>query len=122
MSFLKIYPLIEIENNSGDNFGRNIPARCMVENSFAAREYYLHVDQIAAFEECPLYLISDVETDALVNGIRVLLRSGEILIVPDDPEEEEATFIDLLERASQGEIVEMAYSRYLRELEDQNLI
>lgn len=122
MSFIKIYPLPETENNGDDNFGRNNPARCEVEAGPAVKEYYLHVDQIAAFEECPLYLISDEETDALVNGIRLLLRSGEVLIVPDDPEEEEANFIDLLERACQGEIVEMAYSRYLSELEDQDPI
>jgi len=122
MSFIKIYPLKETENNSGDTFGRSNPARCIVEHSFSAKEYYLHIHEIVAFEECPLYLISNVETDALVNGIRLLLRSGEVLIVPDDPDDEEANFIDLLERASQGEIVEMEYSRYLRELEEQNLL
>ena len=122
MSFIKIYPLVETDNNGDENFGRSNPARCMVENSISAKEYYLHVNQIVAFEECPLSLICDAETDELINGIRLQLRSGDTIIVPDDPEDEEANFIDLLERASQGEIVEMAYSRYLRELEEQNLI
>ncbi len=122
MSFIKVYPLVETENNGGENFGRSIPARCLVEPSFSAREYYLHVDQIVAFEECQLSLICDAQTDEQISGIRLQLHSGDTIIVPDDPEDEEANFIDLLERASQGEIVEMAYSRYLRELEEQNLI
>lgn len=122
MSFLRIFPLKEIENVADEDFGNGNPARCLAQSRFGAREYYLNINDIAAFEECPLYLICKAETDALVNGIRIKLRSGEMMVLPDDPEKEEAGFINLLARAGQGEIVEMEYSHYMRELEDQKLI
>lgn len=62
------------------------------------------------------YLISEQETDALVNGIRIRLRSGARFVVPDDPEDEQASFLALLARALKGEIVEMDFSRYLGSL------
>lgn len=117
MPFIRIFPLQETERVSLEDFGHGNPARCPVQPRFGAREYFLNVDEIAAFEECPLYLLSEVETDALVNGIRIRLRSGAMLVVPDDPEDAEDSFVNLLGRAARGEIVEMAYSRYLRELE-----
>ncbi|WP_018953975.1 hypothetical protein [Thioalkalivibrio sulfidiphilus] len=52
----------------------------------------------------------------LVNGIRIRLRSGARFVIPDDPEDEEASFLALLGRALKGEIVEMEFSRYLGSL------
>jgi len=122
MPFIKVYPLYELEHASDEDFGRGNPARCRAERGFGAREYFLNIAEIRMFEQCPLYLICRAETDALVNGIRLRLRSGQTLIVPDDPEDEAHVFARLLERAARGEIVEMPFSRYLRELEQQDLI
>ncbi|ACL74242.1 hypothetical protein [Thioalkalivibrio sulfidiphilus] len=116
MSFIRIFPLQEIEHAADEHFGKSQPARCHATDRFDAREFYLNVDEIAAFEECPLYLISEQETDALVNGIRIRLRSGARFVIPDDPEDEEASFLALLGRALKGEIVEMEFSRYLGSL------
>jgi hypothetical protein len=37
-------------------------------------------------------------------------------VIPDDPEDEAASFLALLGRAVRGEVVEMEFSRYLGEL------
>jgi hypothetical protein len=116
VSFIRIFPLQEIENASDEHFGKGQPARCHATDRFDARELYLNVNEIAAFEECPLYLISANETDALVNGIRIRLHSGARFVIPDDPEDEAASFLALLARAVRGEVVEMEFSRYLGEL------
>ncbi len=117
MPFIKIYPMQEIEGVSEASFGNGNPARCLAQGRFGAKELYLNIDEISAFEECPLYLISPVETDALVNGIRIRLRGGSMLVVADDPENDKERFLDLLGKATRGEIAEMEYSRYLLELE-----
>lgn len=117
MSFIRVFPLEEIENFSAAHFGLGHPARCAAIRHFGARELYLHVDEIAAFEECPLYLINAEETDALVNGVRLRLRSGATLVVADDPGEGGEPFLELIARASRGEVVHMDFSRYLRELD-----
>lgn len=122
MPFIKIYPLTETEPTGEEDFGRGNPARCRAERGLGAREYFLNIAEISMFEECPLYILSQAETDALVNGIRLRLRSGEILVVPDDPEDEAHVFARLLERAARGEVVEMPFSRYLRQLEQERLI
>lgn len=121
MGFIKIYPLQEQEDNRA-HFGRSNPARCQAISSFSASEFFLNSDEIAAFEECPLYLSCAAEPNALVNGLRVRLKSGDWLILADDPDEDGETFLELLARALQGEIVEMPFSRYLRELTRQKLI
>jgi hypothetical protein len=122
MSFIKLYPLVELEQVSDADFGKGNPARCHAQRRFGARECYLNVAQILAFEECPLYLICEAESDALVDGIRLKLVSGEMVVVPDDADNDEARFLSLLERASKGEPVEMPYSQYMQELEKQRLI
>ena len=122
MSFIRIFPLQDSDGAPADNFGSGQPARCVAQGRFGAREYYLNISEFAAFEECPLYLISKTETDALVNGIRLRLCSGEILVIPDDPGEPENSFLNLLTRTANGEVVEMEYSRYLRDLEKDKLI
>lgn len=121
MGFIKLYPLQEQEDNS-DYFGRGNPARCQAIGSYSAPEYYLNCDEIAAFEECPLYLISEAEPNALVNGLRVRLKSGQSFILADDPDEDGEAFVDLLARAMRGEVVEMPFSRYLAYLTRQKLI
>lgn len=117
MGFIKLYPLVEIEPVPASRFGFGEPARCRAEPRFGTREYALHVDRIAAFEECPLYILSRNENNALIDGIRLQLVTGECLIVPDDNQEPGQGFADLLRRACAGEIVEMPYSVYLRQLE-----
>lgn len=117
MSFIAIYPFNEIEQENSEQFGRGQPARVQAEDRFSARNIYLNVHEIAAFEECPLYLITPEETDALVNGIRLRLRSGGGFVLADDPGEDEENFLECLQRALAGEIVEMPFSRYLRELQ-----
>lgn len=122
MSFIKIHPLQEIEAVRDEHFGMGNPARCLAVRRFDMRELYLNVNQIAAFEECPLYLICEADPNALVNGIRIRLASGGLLVVPDDPEDDEPNFLEALGRASRGEIVELGYSRHLAELERKKLI
>mgnify|MGYP005835342995 CR=1 FL=1 len=122
MPFIKLWPLDESEHVREEDFGLGHPARCQAQRRFAARELYLNIQQIAAFEECPLYLSCTAEPNALVNGIRIRLVSGETLVVADDPEEDEPGFIAALQRAAHGEVAEPGYSRYLRELERQGLV
>lgn len=122
MSFIKIYPLKEAADASEETFGRGHPARCPAEHSFTAREYWLNLHEIVAFEECPLYLVCEAEPNGLVNGLRMRLRSGETILVPDDAPEGEPDFLEVLARAARGEVVEMSYSAYLKELEQQKLI
>lgn len=117
MPFIKLHPLQEIEGQSPEHFGHGHPARCRAVPRFDAPEIYLNLNQIAAFEECPLYLITEADPNALVNGIRIRLASGGLVLVADDPEDDEPDFVTALQRASRGEIVELGYSRYLRELE-----
>lgn len=117
MSFIKIYPLEEAATLRDADFGQGQPARCNAVRQFSAIELYLNIHEIAAFEECPLYLICEAETDALVNGIRLRLRNGGMWVLPDDAENEEERFVALLARAGRGEVVEMPYSPYLLELE-----
>lgn len=122
MGFIRIFPFTEIENFSEEQFGKGHPARCKAQTQFGSKEMYLNVAENLAFEVCPLYLVSEAETDALVNGIRIQLRSGDFIIVPDDTEHEDRTFLYLLTLALKGEIVEMDYSLYLRQLEQRKLI
>jgi hypothetical protein len=122
MPFIKLYPLRETEAVRDEDLGRGHPARCPAERRFGAREYYLNVDRIAAFEECPLYLVCAAETDALVNGVRLRLADGATLVVADDPEEGEPGFLAALAQANREGFAEMGYSAYLSEIERRGLI
>jgi hypothetical protein len=119
MSFIRIYPLRENRHMVLEHFGRGDPARCYAHRKFGAEEFYLNVSQIASFESCPLYLISESEPDALVDGVRLHLVSGDFIVVPDDAEEDDNKFVILLERAVRGEVVKMPFSRYLQTLSDE---
>ncbi|HRH80041.1 MAG TPA: hypothetical protein PLW81_03245 [Thiobacillaceae bacterium] len=116
MAFLKLYPLHETEHLGEQDFGRGHPARCIAIRQFDAREFYLNVDRIAAFEACPLYLICDAEPNGLVDGIRLRLVGGEILVVPDDPEDGQSGFVAALAQALREGVAEVGFSAYLREL------
>lgn len=122
MPFIRFFPLQETEAVRPENFGRGNPARCRAERRFGAREFYLAVSQIVAWEECPLYLVCDAEPNGLVNGIRLRLADGGMLVVPDDPEDDELGFIAALEQAAGGRVAELGYSRYLAELARKKLI
>lgn len=122
MPFIRIFPLQETEAVRPEDFGRGNPARCRAERRFGAREYWLAVSQIVAWEECPLYLVCDAEPNGLVNGIRLRLADGGMLVVPDDPEDDELGFIAALEQAAGGRVAELGYSRYLAELARKKLI
>lgn len=117
MPFIHLFPLQETEAMRPEDFGRGHPARCRAERRFGARELWLNVAQIAAYEECPLYLVSEAEPNALVNGVRIRLTDGSTLVVPDDPDEDALSFAQALERAAAGNVAELGYSRYLAELE-----
>lgn len=69
-----------------------------------------------------LYLVCDAEPNGLINGIRLRLADGSILVVPDDPAENALGFAAALEQAADGRIAEMGYSRYLQELEQNKLL
>lgn len=122
MPFIRIFPLQETEAVRPEDFGRGNPARCRAERRFGAREFWLAISQIVAYEECPLYLVCDAEPNGLVNGVRIRLADGSMVVVPDDPEDDEPGFAAALEQAASGQIAEMGYSRYLGELARQKLI
>lgn len=122
MPFIKLFPLQETEAVRPEDFGKGNPARCPAVRRFSAREIWLNLGQIAAYEECPLYLVCEAEPNGLVNGIRLRLVDGSLLVVADDPEEDELGFAAALEQATSGKIAELGYSRYLAELERRKLI
>lgn len=122
MPFIRIFPLQETEAVRPEDFGRGNPARCRAERRFGAREFWIALSRIDAFEECPLYLVCDAEPNGLVNGVRLRLTDGSMLVVADDPEDDEPGFAAALEQAASGRIAEMGYSRYLGELARQKLI
>ncbi|MEW6120193.1 MAG: hypothetical protein AB1593_08890 [Pseudomonadota bacterium] len=122
MPFIRIFPLQETETVRPEDFGRANPARCRAERHFNAREFWLGLHQIAAYEECPLYLVCEAEPNGLVNGIRIRLVDGSLLVVADDPEADAPGFAAALEQAAGGRIAEMGYSRYLGELARKKLI
>lgn len=122
MPFIRIFPLHETEAVRPEDFGRGNPARCHALRRSDAREIWLALGQIVAYEECPLYLICEAEPNALVNGIRMRLADGGMLIVADDPEDDALGFAAAVEQAASGQIVEMGYSRYLGELTRKKLI
>lgn len=122
MPFIRLFPLQETEAVRPEDFGRGNPARCRAERRFAAREICLNLNQIAAYEECPLYLVCEAEPNGLVNGVRIRLADGGMLVLADDPEEGELGFATALEQAAGGQIAEMSYSRYLAELARKKLI
>jgi hypothetical protein len=122
MPFIRLFPLYETEAVRDEDFGRGNPARCRAERRFGAREFWLSLNQIAAYEECPLYLVCDAEPNGLVNGVRIRLVDGSVLVVPDDPVEGELGFAATLELAASGRVAELGYSRYLAELERKRLI
>lgn len=117
MPFIQVYPLEEMGGFDPTHLGLGHPARCRATTYFAACSVAVAVHAIAAYEECPLYLVSSAEDNALVNGIRLRLLSGEVLVLADDPEDEADAFVHLLERAAGGKVVAMPFSRYLRRLE-----
>lgn len=122
MPFIHLHPLEEQGGFDPAHLGQGHPARCRAQSELDAAELYVAVGEIAAFEGCPLYLVSRAEDNALVNGIRMLLRCGRVLVVADDPEDEADGFLALLARAAAGEIVHLPHSRYLEELARKRLI
>jgi len=122
MPFIRLFPLHETATIRPEDFGLGNPARCRAERRFGAREFWLGISQIVAYEECPLYLICDAEPNGLVNGVRIRLADGGTLVVADDPEDDELGFAAALEQAAGGRVAEMGYSRYLGELTRKKLI
>jgi hypothetical protein len=122
MPFIRLFPLQETVALRPEDFGQGNPARCRAEGRFNARELWLNLGQIAAYEECPLYLVCDAEPNGLVNGIRIRLVDGSMLVVADDPEDGALGFAAALEQAAGGRIAETGYSRYLGELARKKLI
>jgi hypothetical protein len=81
---------------------------------------FFHKGQVST--ERGQHQICEAAPNALVNGIRIRLAGGGLLVVADDPEEDEPGFLTVLEQACRGAIAEVAYSRHLRELERKKLI
>ncbi|MDH5654352.1 MAG: hypothetical protein OEZ34_00455 [Spirochaetia bacterium] len=107
MAFIKIYPLSEIVPSSEDIFGQGEPARCRPRSGLGGAEYYLNLNFIKAFEECPLYLVTEDDPNLLTDGIRILLSDGKILVLQDDSEDPEQKFETILMAAGQDGISKM---------------
>jgi len=122
MPFVRFLPLQETEAMRPEDFGRGNPARCRAERRFGAREIRLNLNQIAAYEECPLYLICDADPNGLVDGVRIRLIDGSLLVVPDDPVEDELGFAAALEQAASGPVPELGYPLLLAMRESKSLI
>ena len=122
MPFIRLYPLQETQPLRLEDFGYGNPARCHAMPRFGARELWLNLQHILAYEECPLYLVCAAEPNGLVNGIRLRLTDGTMLVVADDPEDDDLSFASALEQAASGRMAETGYSRYLGELARRKLI
>lgn len=122
MPFVRLYPLQETQPLRPEDFGNGNPARCHAIPRFGARELWLNLQHIVAYEECPLYMVCEAEPNGLVNGIRLRLTDGTLLVVADDPEDDDPGFVAALEQAASGRVAETGYSRYLGELTRRKLI
>jgi len=114
MGFIRLFPLPEIHPVDPARFGYGDPARVHAIARFAAPEWVVGVGEIWRYEDCPLYIVSPEEPNALVDGVRLQLRSGDWLVVANDSIDEAEQFEGLLEAAMSGRVVTLPFSLYLR--------
>ena len=115
MGFIRLFPLPEIHPSDAARFGHGDPARVHAITQFGAPEWVVGISEIQRYEECPLYIVSPEEPNALVDGVRLQLRSSDWLVVANDSTDDSERFEHLLEIAMQGRVVTLPFSRYLRE-------
>lgn len=113
MGFIRLFPLEEIHPADPARFGFGDPARARAIERFAAPEWVVQVAEIHRFEDCPLYLVSPEDPNALVDGIRLELRSGVWLVVANDAEDAANRFEAQLESAMRGRVATLPFSQYL---------
>ena len=77
MGFIRLFPLPEIHPFAPDRFGYGDPARVRAIARLGEPEWGIGVREIVRHEDCPLYIVSPEEPNALVDGVRLQLRSGE---------------------------------------------
>ncbi|TVP86040.1 MAG: hypothetical protein EA347_09440 [Thioalkalivibrio sp.] len=114
MGFIRLFPLPEIHPFDPARFGYGDPARAYAIARFAAPEWVVGVGEIRRWEDCPLYIVSPEEPNALVDGVRLQLRSGDWLVVANDSTEEAERLEGVLEAAMTGRVVTLPFSLYLR--------
>jgi hypothetical protein len=117
MGFIRLFPLEEINPADPARFGYSDPARARAIERFAAPEWVVQVGEIRRFEDCPLYIVSRDDPNALVDGIRMELRGGTWLVLANDAPEASNRFEPQLELAMQGRVATLPFSHYLTERE-----
>lgn len=113
MGFIRLFPLEEIHPAEPARFGYGDPARVRAIERFAAPEWVVWIGEIRRFEDCPLYIVSRDDPNALVDGIRMELKSGSWLVVANDAEEASERFDARIESAMTGRVVTLPFSQYL---------
>nr|WP_296751378.1 hypothetical protein [Thioalkalivibrio sp.] len=113
MGFIRLFPLEEIHPTEPARFGYGDPARVRAIERFAAPEWVVWIGEIRRFEDCPLYIVSRDDPNALVDGIRMELKSGSWLVVANDAEEASERFDARIESAMTGRVVTLPFSQYL---------
>ncbi len=119
MGFIRLFPLEEITPSEPARFGYGDPARVRAIERFAAPEWVVRVGEIRRFEECPLYIVSPEEPNALVDGIRLELQAGIWLVVANDAHEASERFESQIQIAMSGRVVTLPFSQYLIEREQE---
>jgi len=113
MGFIRLFPLEEINSTVPARFGYGDSARVRAIERFGAPEWVVRVGEIRRFEDCPLYIVSREDPNALVDGIRLELHSGIWLVVANDADEASERFEAQIETALSGRVATLPFSRYL---------
>ncbi|MFN4262461.1 MAG: hypothetical protein ACK4IT_02245 [Thioalkalivibrionaceae bacterium] len=99
--FLRVFPLTLVFDVDRERFGFGEPARAdLTRVGPGQAEYVLAISAIRRFEECPLYFVDAESDNTLLDGVRVELDSGGVIVLADDALEPEARFVALIDRLS----------------------
>lgn len=115
--FLRLHPLTLLQGFDPERFGFGEPARAKGEAGPGSAEFVVAVSAIRRFEECPLYWVTPESDNTLIDGVRIELDDGRLLVVADDAADPALRFVAVLDRLTRaGGVAELPPSRLRRVL------